>query len=376
MTERSTNFFVNHVDLAHITDPNLVNIGRKLQAGERVALEDGLACLKTTDLLGLGQLALAAKRARFGDQVFYIVNHHLNYTNICENRCTFCAFHRAPGSKESYLLTPREAAKKIAESPMEGLKEVHLVGGCAPDLDLAYYLELLRSISKARPGLRLKAFTAVEVAHMAEKAGLSWEETLERLVEAGLNAMPGGGAEIFSERVRELLFPRKIDSHGWLKIHGIAHGLGVKTNATMLFGHVETHRERIDHLLRLREQQDKTGGFQAFIPLPFLPANTGLDHLPGPGGIEILKTISVSRLILDNLPHLKAYWVMMGLKLTQTALHFGADDLEGTIVQEKIAHQAGAQTAVGLTRDELETMIIEAGFQPAERDTFHQVVAQ
>ena len=210
---------------------------------------------------------------------------------------------------------------------------------------------------------------------MAKKAGLSWEETLQRLVGAGLDAMPGGGAEIFSERLRQLLFPRKTNSHDWLKIHGIAHKMGVKTNATMLFGHLETHRERIEHLLRLRDQQDETGGFQAFVPLPFLPANTGLDHLPGPGGIEILKTLSVSRLILDNLPHLKAYWVMLGLKLTQVALHFGADDLEGTIVQEKIAHQAGAQTAPGLTRHELETMIIEAGFQPAERDTFHQAVS-
>lgn len=374
MTMWSKNIRYDDPLLERISHPDLGEVYRKWEAGERLNLSDGLICLETEDLLGLGQMALVARQARFGNQAFYVVNHHLNYTNVCKNDCKFCAFHRPPGSPDGYIITPREAAARIAASPMEGLREVHLVGGCSPDLDLDYYLDLLKAVSRARPGVRLKAFTAVEVDHIAQRAGLSWTETLTVLKEAGLSAMPGGGAEVFSPRIRDLLFPRKIDSQSWLMIHGEAHRLGIHTNATMLFGHMETPTERIEHLLRLRAQQDETKGFQAFIPLPFLPANTALAHLPGPSGVEILKTIAVSRLILDNIPHLKAYWVMLGLKLTQTALHFGADDLEGTIIQEKIAHQAGAETVQGLNRVELEDMIIEAGFRPVERDTFHHTV--
>ena len=355
-----------------MTDPVLKEIGKKLLEAERLGMEDGLACLATLDLTGLGQLALGVKRSLYGDKAFFISNHHLNYTNICENRCRFCAFHRASGSSDGYAMTPEEAAGQIAESPVADLREVHLVGGCHPDLDFPYYPALLQALNQARPGLKIKAFTAVEIAHMASIAHISTMECLKRLKEAGLAAMPGGGAEVFSERVREALFPRKIDADTWLRIHGEAHSLGIGTNATLLFGHMETPAEQIEHLLRLRSQQDASGGFRAFIPLPFHPENTPLSHMPGPTAVDVLKTIAASRLILDNFAHIKAYWVMLGPRLTQTALHFGADDLEGTIVKERIAHQAGAKTAAGMTRDRLMALIKEAGFEPVQRDTFHQ----
>ena len=355
-----------------LRDSGLREIARKLARGERLQQEDGLICLETTDLCGLGQLALAVKKHRHGNRAFFIANHHLNYTNVCENRCRFCAFHRPLGSAVSYAMTPEEAARRIAESPVPDLHEVHLVGGCHPALDLSYYLDLLRAIARARPGVKLKAFTAVEIAHMANQTGLSPQECLSRLKEAGLVAMPGGGAEVFSERLRDELFPHKIDAREWLSIHATAHRLGIRTNATLLFGHLETCAERVDHLIRLREQQDESGGFQAFIALPFHPANTPLKDLPGPTGVDILKTIAAARLLLDNIPHIKAYWVMLGPKLTQTALHFGADDLEGTIVHERIAHEAGARTETGLTVAQLVELIREVGCEAVERDTFHQ----
>jgi aminodeoxyfutalosine synthase len=355
-------------------DRALADVARKFFEGERLDLADGLTCLRTNDLLGLGFLASAAKRARFGDRAFYVINHHLNYTNICINGCKFCAFHRVRGAKEGYVLTPDEAAEKIASAGVEGLREVHLVGAINPELEFSYYLELLRALRSVSPNLRLKAFTAVEIDHIAKKAGLSWSDCLSALQEEGLSAMPGGGAEVFSQRVRETLFPSKIGADTWLAVHGAAHKLGIGTNATLLFGHIETLEERVNHLVRLREQQDETGGFRSFIPLVFHTANTSLAHLPGPTGVEILKTIATARLMLDNIPHIKAYWVMLGMKLAQTALHFGADDLEGTIVQEKITHQAGATTAAGLSRSELEDLIVSAGFRPTERDTFHRNV--
>lgn len=355
-------------------DRALRAIGDKLARGGRLDFEDGLACLETHDLIGLGRLALNVRTRLYGDEAYYVANQHLNYTNICANHCRFCAFHRAPGDPEGYLMTPEEAAGRIAETNANDVREVHVVGGCNPEPDPAYYVALLEALGRARPGLKLKAFTAVEIAHIASRAGCTTREVLERLREAGLCAMPGGGAEVFSERIHQALFPRKIGAEEWLAIHGEAHALGLRTNATLLFGHIETHAERVEHLLRLRRQQDLSGGFQCFILLPFHPANTPMAHLPGPSGVDILKTMALSRLMLDNIPHLKAYWIMLGLKLTQVALHFGADDLEGTIVQERIAHQAGAATAQGLTRAQVEAMITAAGFRPVERNTFHERV--
>ena len=360
--------------LDRMIDPAIRRIGNKLLNRERLDLNDGVACLSTTDLTGLGQLAFGVKRAMHDKRAFFIANHHLNYTNVCQNRCGFCAFSRQQGMPDAYTLTPEAAARRIADSPVSDLKEVHLVGGCHPELELDYYVDLLRALSQARPGVKLKAFTAVEIDHISSRTGISNEECLSRLKEAGLAAMPGGGAEVFSERIRKILFPRKIGGERWLEIHGKAHTLGINTNATLLFGHIETPAERVKHLMKLRAQQDRTGGFQAFIALPFHPENTPIDYLPGPTGVDILKTISTARLILDNFRHIKAYWVMLGEKLTQTALHFGADDLEGTIVHERIAHQAGARTETGITLNRLIELIEEAGFEPVQRDTFHRPI--
>ncbi|MBI5569608.1 MAG: aminofutalosine synthase MqnE [Desulfomonile tiedjei] len=375
MTERSNESDKRRIALDRITDPALAAVAQKFFARERLDEADGLVCLETRDLLGLGQLAYAARIARFGKRAFYVVNHHLNYTNICANACKFCAFHRTADSTDGYLLSPGEAASRIsASAPME-LKEVHLVGAINPEPDFSYFVDLLAAVKKAAPRAELKAFTAVEIDHIARRAGLSWEECLTTLRAAGLSALPGGGAEVFSERVRQMLFPSKISAETWLAVHATAHRLGIGTNATLLFGHLETPTETIKHFARLRAQQDQTRGFRAFIPLVFHPRNTEMAHLPGPTGVEILKVIATARLMLDNIPHIKAYWIMLGLKLAQTALHFGADDLEGTIVHEKITHEAGATTSVGLSRKDLEELIVDAGFQPVERDTFHQTVA-
>lgn len=375
MTQRS--FDPAQVDEAvrRITDPVLVEVARKVSAAERLELADGIACLETADMLGLASLAHGVRRARYGNRAYYVVNHHLNYTNICSNGCRFCAFRRAAGSPDGYLLTPQEAAARIASSCSSELKEVHVVGAINPEPEFSYYIDLLSAVRAVAPGSHLKAFTAVEIDHIARKAGLSWKECLMALKDAGLSALPGGGAEVFSERVRKILFPSKISAETWLAVHAEAHRLGLGTNATLLFGHIETQAERIQHLLRLRNQQDETGGFRAFIPLAFHSQNTELANLPGPSGVEILKVIATARLVLDNIPHIKAYWVMLGLKLAQAALHFGADDLEGTVVSESITHQAGATTSVGLTRSDLEELIVDAGFIPAERDSFHQTVA-
>ncbi len=360
--------------LNRLVDPALREVGRKVFAGTRLDLADGLACLETSDLLGLGSLALAVRTARFGNRAFYVVNHHLNYSNICANACAFCAFRRSPGSEDGYLLTPEQAAAQIAAAGMD-LKEVHVVGSVNPEPEFGYYVDLLRAVKKAAPNAHLKAFTAVEIDHIARRAGLSWEDCLIALQEAGLSALPGGGAEIFSDRLRQKLFPTKISSDTWLAIHATAHRLGIGSNATMLFGHLETLAERVEHLIRLRTQQDLTQGFRAFIPLVFHPKNTQMDYVSGLTGVEILKVIALSRLILDNIPHIKAYWVMLGLKTAQTALHFGADDLEGTIVNENISHEAGATTSKGLSRREIEDLIVDAGFVPTERDTFHKTVS-
>jgi aminodeoxyfutalosine synthase len=374
MTDRSLVSQNPRPILNRLVDPALAEVGRKVFAGIRLDLADGLACLETADLLGLGSLALATRTARFGNRAFYVVNHHLNYTNICENACAFCAFRRSAGSEGGYLLTPEQAAAKIAAAGMD-LKEVHVVGAVNPEPDFRYYVELLRAVKKTAPHAHLKAFTAVEIDHIARRAGLSWEDCLLALQDAGLSALPGGGAEIFSDRLRQKLFPTKISADTWLAIHGTAHRLGIGSNATMLFGHLETLSERVEHLLRLREQQDLTKGFRAFIPLVFHPKNTQLEHVSGLTGVEILKVVATARLILDNIPHIKAYWVMLGLKMAQTALHFGADDLEGTIVNESITHEAGATTSKGLSRREIEDLIADAGFEPTERDTFHKAVS-
>jgi aminodeoxyfutalosine synthase len=306
--------------------------------------------------------------------VFYNVNRHINYTNLCVNRCAFCAFRRDEGAADGYTLSLGEIADRAAAAAAAGATEVHVVGGLHPRLPLSYYEDLLRAIRAAGPRLHIKAFTAVELDHFARLSGRPLPEVIARLRAAGLGSLPGGGAEIFAPRARQLVCPDKISGARWLEVMRTVHRAGLRTTATMLFGHVESAAERVEHLAELRRLQDETGGFQAFVALPFQDVATRLDGVRGPGGVAILKTLAISRLFLDNIPHIKAYWVMMGVKLAQVALAFGVDDLDGTVVEEHIGHQAGADSPQILGRDQLRRLIRTAGQQPVERDSLYRVV--
>lgn len=348
----------------------LKDVYAKVQAGQRLSFEDGERLFACPDIPAVGALAHQVRMRLHGHTAYYVMNQHINYSNICVNGCRFCAFGREKGEAQAFQLSLADVSKKIQERLESPLTEVHIVGGCHPELRLSYFEDVLREVKRLRPGAFLKAFTAVEIAHFAEQEGLSTLDVLRRLKSAGLDMLPGGGAEVFSPRVRNLLCPGKLSGQGWLDVVREAHGLGIKTNATMLYGHLETPGERLEHLIALRELQDETGGFVCFIPLPFQPANTKVTGVTPTTGVEDLKTIAVSRLMLDNLPHIKAYWVMLTVKLAQVALFFGADDFDGTVIEEKIGHMAGAQSEQALTRVQLERMIREAGFEPVERDCF------
>jgi len=356
----------------------LQEIARKVLNGRRLGLEDGLALYHSRDLLGIGYLANTVRRRRHGKKVFFAVNRHINHTNICINRCRFCAFSRAPGEEGAYTLTPEEIAVKAEEAKALGVHEIHLVGGLNPGLTLDYFREVLRRIRAVLPEATIKALTAVEVDYLARRHNLSVAAVLSALQEAGLDCLPGGGAEIFAPRVRELVCPRKISGEQWLEIHATAHRLGIPTNATMLYGHVETVAERVEHLLKLRALQDETGGFLTFIPLAFHPTNTPMEEwdLQETTGFDDLKTLAIARLLLDNFPHIKAYWVMLGSKVAQISLSFGVDDIEGTVVEEKITHSAGAQTPQLMARLELVELIKTAGYDPVERDALYNVVRE
>jgi aminodeoxyfutalosine synthase len=360
--------------LTGIQDPALQPIYEKVAQGRRLSREDGCTLLESPDLLGVGRLAQMVRERLHGNKAYYIYNQHINYSNICINGCKFCAFGRKAGEAGAYEMSLPEVFAKVEERLGEPITEIHIVGGCHPDLPFAYYLDMLRGIKTRRPEVHLQAFTAVEVAHLAQKAGMSLTDTLLALKEAGLGSLPGGGAEVFSKRVRSSLCPEKLSPEGWLEVAQAAHRLGLNTNATMLYGHVESFAERVDHLMRLREAQDETGGFLSFIPLAFHPTNTGMSDLTGPSAIEDLKTLAVSRLMLDNFPHIKAFWVMLGPKLSQISLCFGVDDVDGTVMEERITHMAGAQTPQGLSRTQLEALIREAGCEPVQRDTLYRVI--
>jgi len=363
------------MNLPGIQDPALQPISEKVAAGQRLDREDGCALFASDDLLGVGRLAQMVRERLHGHQAYYIYNQHINYSNICVNGCRFCAFGRKAGAAGAYEMSLPEIFAKVDERLHEPITEIHIVGGCHPDLPFTYYLDMLQGIKARRPEVHLQAFTAVEVAHLADKAQMSVADTLLALKAAGLGSLPGGGAEVFSQRVRTSLCPEKLSPEGWVAVAQEAHRLGLNTNATMLYGHMETFEERVDHLVKLREAQDETGGFLAFIPLAFHPANTGLSDLTGPSAIDDLKTLAVSRLLLDNIPHIKAFWVMLGPKLSQISLCFGVDDVDGTVMEERITHMAGAETPQGLTRTQLETLIREAGCEPVERDTLYRVIA-
>jgi aminodeoxyfutalosine synthase len=363
-------------DIAHrwVERSELADIYEKVLAGQRLSREDGLRLSASHDLLTIGFLANLVRERLHGKTTYWVYNQHINYSNICTNGCRFCAFSRRPGEQGGFILALEEVANKVRDRLHEPITEIHVVGGCHPDLSFSYYLDLVRTIKEMRPEVTVKAFTAVEIAHLAQNEGLAVSEVLLALKEAGVEALPGGGAEVFSDRVRQLLCPEKLSSDGWLQVAKEAHQLGMRTNATLLYGHVETGAERVDHLLTLREAQDETGGFITFIPLTFQPGNTELAPLQERTGCTDLKTIALSRLLLDNFAHVKAYWIMLGVKIAQTALYFGADDLDGTVMEERIGHMAGASSAEALAPEELQTLILAAGREPVQRDTFFKPV--
>jgi len=357
-----------------ITDQRLEPIAAKVIAGERLNADEGLALYETHDLLALGWLANHVREKRHGDVCYFNVNRHINPTNVCVAHCKLCAFGRSPDSPGAYTYAIEEIVQRAEQGVSEGATEFHIVGGLHPDLPFDYYLDLIRSLKKSYPQVHLKAFTMVEVGYYARIAKLSIRETLLKMKEAGVDSLPGGGAEIFNPRVRKVICDHKVSGQRWLEIARTAHEIGLRSNATMLYGHIETSEERVEHLLLLRELQDQTGGFVTFIPLAFHPANTGLSHIPSPTGIDDLKMIAVSRLLLDNFDHIKAYWIMLTPRIAQIALRFGADDIDGTVIEEKIYHDAGATTSEFTTRGDLERLIRAAGRTPVERDTCYRPV--
>ena len=352
----------------------LGSIWTRVREGERLGFEDALALLRSSDLLAVGALADYRRRRLVGDDVFFICNRHINHTNVCGNRCLFCAFSRDDGDTEAYTLSVDEVLQKARDSLTGGVTEIHIVGGENPGLPYKYYLDMLRGLRELAPNVHIQAFTASEIAHLATISDTAVEDVLVELKDAGLGSLPGGGAEIFSSRVRDLVCDRKISGEKWLQVMRAAHRVGLKSNATMLYGHVETADEVADHMLKLRELQDDTGGFNSFIPLSFQPANTQLADLPGPTGYDDLKMLAVGRLVLDNFRHVKAFWINVGLKLAQVSLAFGVNDLDGTVVEERISHAAGVETDQAIPRDELVRVIRAAGRTPVERDTLYNVV--
>jgi aminodeoxyfutalosine synthase len=356
------------------TDLRLNPIAERVISGERLSAEDGLALYESHDLLAIGWLANHVREQRHGNICYFNINRHINPTNVCVAHCRLCAFGRSPGAPGAYTFALDEIWSRAAEGVAEGATEFHIVGGLHPDLPFEYYLDLIRGLKQRFPQVHLKAFTMVEVGYYARISKLSIRDTLVKMKEAGVDSLPGGGAEIFHPRVRKIICDHKVSGQMWLQIARTAHEVGLRSNATMLYGHIETAEERVDHLLHLRELQDQTHGFVAFIPLAFHPANTALSYLPNPTGFDDLKAIAISRLLLDNFEHIKAYWIMLTPRIAQVALRFGANDLDGTVVEEKIYHDAGATTPEHLSRAELERLIRAAGRVPVERDTLYNRV--
>lgn len=350
-------------------------IAAKVREGVRLSREEGIFLYRCGDLLEMGELAREIKHQRTGRHVFFNVNCHLNLTNICVSRCKFCAFGvDENGRGGPYLMTAQEAFDYGSRYAGTGITEYHIVSAMHPRMPFDYYVEVVDRLHRAYPHIHIQAFTAVEIVYFAQISGLSVEQVLTTLKSVGLGSMPGGGAEILNDQIRQELCPKKANSQQWLEVHRIAHRLGIKTNCTMLYGHVESIEDRIDHMIQLREVQDEAPGFQSFIPLPFLPENTKLSHLPRTSAVDDLKTIAISRLMLDNINYIKAFWIMQGIPVAQIALHFGADDMDGTIVEERIMHAAGAETRKGIARDEMIRLIRETGYIPTERDTLYHII--
>jgi aminodeoxyfutalosine synthase len=354
----------------------LQEVASKLDAGVRLSLDDGLRLVECPDLFVVGWLANRERERRHGDDTFFNQNLRLEATNVCMASCLFCSFARLrPGDTGAYTMSLEQAWDKLRECGDQALTEVHVVNGLHPDLPFEYYTELLRGFKQIRPGIHLKCFTAVEIAFFADLYGKTDEQVLRELIDAGLDSLPGGGAEIFSDRVRQKLCHDKCGTARWLDIHRTAHCLRMRSNVTMLYGHIETPRERVDHMLQARALQDETGGFQAFIPLAFHPDNNQMRKLPAPTAADSLRVHAVARLMLDNIPHVKAFWIATGLEVAQTSLWFGVDDLDGTIQEERIYHMAGAPTPEAMTPQQISTLIQDAGRHPVERDTLYNVVS-
>ena len=351
-------------------------IADKVFAGKRLDFADGLSLYRSGDILAVGWLANHVRERMHGNVAYFNVNRHINPTNVCVAACRLCAFGRRKGSAGSYTMALEEAWQVAASGYTEAVTEFHIVGGLHPDLPFEYFLDLVAGLKERFPQVHIKAFTMVEVAYLARRAKLSIAETLTKMKQAGVDSMPGGGAEIFSDRIRHIICDHKIDGDDWLETARTAHNLGLRSNATMLYGHVENDEDRVDHLLRLRALQDETGGFQTFIPLAFHPDNTALDHLPRTTGMTDIRQVAVGRLLLDNFAHIKAYWQMMTAKIAQICLRFGADDIDGTVIEEKIYHDAGATTPQGMRRSDLMRLIREAGRDPVERDTLYRKVVR
>lgn len=354
----------------------LDQVERKVEAGERIDPKEASSLFAVKDLPRLGRIATIARRRKNGNHSYYIINHHIDYSNVCvlTDKCKFCAFAKHEGDPEGFFHSLDYYREKLTEALAEGITEVHIVGGLHPKLKFDYYLDMLKGIKKLSPDLHIKAFTAVEVDFFARLARLNLKETLEALMEAGLDSIPGGGCEIFAPKVHDEICKEKIGADRWLEVHQVAHQLELRSNATMLYGHLENIEDRVDHMEQLRRLQDETGGFMSFIPLAFNPENNLMSHLGWTSGIDDLKTLAISRIYLDNFDHIKTYWVTSGISIAQLGLSFGADDIHGTVREENITHMAGSKTPCALAVGDLKRLILEAGFEPHQRDSLYNIL--
>src|ERR671934_1625415 len=365
----------NHHWQSRFRAAQLLDISDKLDAGCRLDLEDGVRLFDCPDLLAVGWLANREREKRHGPRTYYNYNIRLEATNVCVASCLFCSFARLkPGDPGAYTMSLDQAWDKLRQRAHQPLTEIHVVNGLHPDLPFEYYLELLRGFKRLRPDVHLKCFTAVEIAFFSDLYGMTDEQVLRELMAAGLDSLPGGGAEIFAERVRKKICDDKCGSDRYIEIHRTAHRLGMRSNITMLYGHIETPAERVDHMLRVRALQDETGGIQAFIPLAFHPDNNQMRKLPAPSALDTLRVHAVARLMLDNVPHIKAFWIATGVEVAQIALWYGADDLDGTVQEERIYHMAGSRTPEAMSTREIRQLIRAAGREPVERDTLYNVL--
>ncbi len=360
--------------LKQLDHAGLADVHAKIVAGQRLSSADGLSLYDCPDLTALGYLANLVREARHGDTTYYVRNQHINYTNVCNKLCRFCSFYVKPNHERGYVLEAEQVAERVREYADVPITEIHMVGGVNPKLPYQYYLDVLGAMKRARPEAHLKVFTMIEIAQIHRLAKKPIEEVFADLREAGLESIPGGGAEVFSDRVHEDLFWTKSDSEDWLEIAAAAHRCGLPTNATMLYGHVENTEEKVYHLTRLREVQDETGGFLTYIPLSFHPERTEIDHLPGPTGQLDLREVAIGRLMLDNFPHIKTFWIMNTIEISQVALWYGANDIDGTIMDYEITRKDLGATQQRLTQQDLLDRIVEAGRQPVERDSLYNLV--